>query len=199
MDDGRLIVLAAAALVGCRGAAAADDRDAGARRVTTRSAADHAQPGHGIDVPRTWRAMPAIADAAVDAARKVVDDADVHAHAWGEPARGCYLAIVELRGARRDTIAGLERDLQAALEAGAELAEWTTSPDSEDASQLTTRFTAGAFRGRAQVQLTVDGRGMPRALAAACFYNDRHPEACDGACVPLLAMLAPPPVPTHQP
>jgi hypothetical protein len=189
MDGRGLTVLIALSLVGCRGAAAADDRDA----APAAAPAAHA-PGHGIDVPAGWRELPAIADAAVAAATKIVDDAEVHAHAWGETSRGCYLAIVELVGSRRDTIPKLKRELQAALEASAELANWTTSPDNENDAEITTKFTAGRLKGAAHVHLAVDGLRMPRALAAACFYNERQPEVCEGACAPLLTMLAPPPV-----
>ncbi|MCB9561423.1 MAG: hypothetical protein H6709_15465 [Kofleriaceae bacterium] len=185
--DGRELIAALAAVAAapaCRGAVAAPAGDAAVEP-------SHDEPAHGIDVPATWRELPAIAEAAVDAAREVLAGATVHAHAWGEPARGCYLAVIDLHGQRRDTIAVVERELEAALGDAAEVTEWTTSPDAEDRAELGARFSAGRMRGQLRVRLQLDGRRLPHALAAACFYNDRQPELCDDTCAPLLAMLEP--------
>jgi hypothetical protein len=198
VDGVRLTAAAAAFAVGCGGAEA----DPG-RRDAAAAAPAH-EPRHGIDVPAAWRELPAAAAAAITAARGVLGDgSDVHAHAWGEPALGCYLAIVEARGAARGAIDTIAAELEAALTepGGVEITEWLSSPDAEDRSEIHARFTRGSppIRGQLRAELVLDSRRIPHAVAAACFYNDRHPAACDHACTPLLTMLArlePPPPPS---
>jgi hypothetical protein len=181
--DRRAVILAAAAAAACQGASA-DSPPAP-------QPAWSPEPRHGIDVPADWKELPEVAATAVTAARGVLDDATVHAHAWGEPSRGCYLAVVELHGKRRDSIATLKKELQASVGEGVELTDWTTSPDAEDSSQVEARFTGKGLTGQLRVQLILDRQRIPHALAAACFYNDREPATCENACTPLLAMLAP--------
>jgi len=160
------------------------------------------EPGHGVDVPTGWTEQPAIAEAAVAAAKQALaPDAAVHAHAWAEPARGCYLAIVEAHGTRREDLLKVIEQLQAGL-GDIELADWTTSPDAEDQAEINARFTTTvgdapsvAMAGRIRVHLARDRQRFPHAVAAACFYNDRQPAACDDACAPLLSMLEPLPLP----
>jgi len=179
----RRVLIAALAAAGCKGAAA--DRAAGDAGVWS------PEPRHGIDVPAGWKELPEVAAAAVTAARSALEGVDVHGHAWGEPSRGCYLAIVELHGRRRDTIANLEKELAASLGEGTEITGWTTSPDAEDASEIDGRFRTATMTGQVHAYLVLDRRRIPHALAAACFYNDREPAVCENACTPLLAMLAP--------
>lgn len=181
--DRRAVILAVAAAAGCKGASA--------EATAQEGPAWSPEPRHGLDLPRDWEELPEVAESAVHAALEVLDGVGVHAHAWGEPSRGCYLAVVELHGKRRDTIAGLKKELEAALGDRVELASWTTSPDSEDTSEITARFTGEAVRGQLHAHLVLDGQRIPHALAAACFYNDRQPTACENTCTPLLAMLAP--------
>lgn len=186
--DRRALILAAAVLVGCRGASAESTE-------TTESAASSPpawspEPRHGIDVPADWKELPEVAAAAVAAARGILEDVVTHGHAWGEPSRGCYLAVVELHGKRRDSIASLKKELEATVGAGVEITGWTSSPDAEDSSEVEARFT-GTLSGQLRAHLVLDRQRIPHALAAACFYNDRQPAACENACTPLLAMLAP--------
>jgi hypothetical protein len=174
------------ALIGCRGAAAATSDDASVATID--------EPNHGIDVPADWKELPSIGDAATAAAKQVLGaDAEVHAHAWGEPSRGCYLAIVDAAGTQRDTTRNLVAQLEAALTAHVELTEWTASPDAEDTAEINARFVAEAagMTGLARATMALDRRKLPHAVAAACFYNDRQPALCDNACAPLLAMLQP--------
>lgn len=192
MDVARLGALAALALA-CRGAEAQRPPDDGAASAAPPLAAD--EPGHGIDVPHDWRELPAIADAAVAASRATLD-ADVHAHAWGEPSRGCYLAVVAIDGRVADTTAAVVRELEAALRGGLDLGEWTTSADAEDRAEVAATFTRGGMTGELRAHVVRDGRRIPHVIGAACFYNDRQPSVCDHACTPLLAMLASPEPPT---
>ena len=180
---GRRALIVAAALAGCQGASA--------ESTPADLPAWSPEPRHGIDLPAEWKELPEVSATAVTAARNVLGDAHVHAHAWGEPSRGCYLAVVELHGKRRDSIPGLKKELEAAVGEGVELTAWTTSPDAEDSSQIEARFTGKGMTGQLRAQLMLDRRQVPHALAAACFYNDREPATCENACTPLLAMLAP--------
>jgi hypothetical protein len=149
------------------------------------------EPSHGIDVPADWKELPDVGSAAVAAAREILgEDADVHAHAWGETSRGCYLAIVEAHGARKDRLVDVADQLQAALGDAIEVKDWTTSPDAEDRSEIGARFTSADATGLLRAHLVLDGSKLPHAVAAACFYNDRQPAVCESACAPLLAMLA---------
>lgn len=185
--DGRRLIAIAALAAGCRGAAADPARDAGAADLGT------SEPRHGIDVPARWQELPAISDAAVNAAREVLGaDADVHAHAWGETARGCYLAIVEAHGAKRDSIAAIVAAIEPALDEGLTLSDWTSAPDADDRAAIGGRFAGtgpAAMRGLIRASVVLDRRKLPHALAAACFSNDRQPQVCDDACAPLLEML----------
>jgi len=189
--DGRGLALALVALVGCRGAAAASAEDAAAAAAPDLRPDE---PRHGIDMPPDWKELPVIADAATAAATRVLGaDAEVHAHAWGEPSRGCYLAIVDATGTERDTTRNLVAQLQTALAARVELTEWTASPDAEDTAEINARFQAkpAGMTGLVRATMALDRHKLPRAVAAACFYNDRQPALCDNACAPLLAMLQP--------
>lgn len=191
MDGLRLALLLLAA---CRGAAAAPGHDAAVRPAD--------EPRHGIDVPSDWKELPTIGAAATAAARQVLGDgAEVHTHAWGEPSRGCYLAIVDATGVKADTTRNLEEQLQAALAGHVELTEWTAAPDNDTTAEINARFTARAsgMTGLARVVMALDKNKLPHAVAAACFYNDRAPALCDNACAPLLAMLEPLPPPQASP
>jgi hypothetical protein len=189
--DGRgLIVAAIAGSAACRGALADN--------AVVADIDPAVEPRHGIDVPDDWRELPEVGSAAVAAARALLgEDANVHAHAWGEPSRGCYLAVVEAFGARKDRIIDVAGELQNALGASLEVTEWTASPDAETASEIQARFTgmapaAHGMSGLFHVHLALDAEKFPHAVAAACFYNDRQPALCENACVPLLAMLVAP-------
>jgi hypothetical protein len=156
------------------------------------------EPRHGIDVPADWRELPEVGVAATAAARELLGaDAKVHAHAWGEPSRGCYLTIVEAFGARKDRIVDVATELQSSLGSALEVSDWTASPDSEDVSEIQARFrgvapAAHGVSGLFHIHLALDADKFPHAVAAACFYNDRQPALCENACVPLLAMLVAP-------
>jgi len=188
VDVARLIGVLA--LAGCT-SAAADAPPPAAEAIAAKD-----EPRHGIDVPAVWKELPTVAEAASGAALAIAADAEVHAHAWGETARGCFLAIVALDGVRRDTMAGVVKTMQAAIDDGLEVQEWTSSPDAEDHAELQARFTGHGTRGQLRASLVLDARRIPHALAAACFYNDRQPSVCENACTPLLAqlqLLEPPP------
>jgi hypothetical protein len=189
--DGRGLIFVLGLAAACRGARA--DNAAPAADVDP-----DLEPRHGIDVPSDWRELPEVGASATAAARALLgEDAKVHAHAWGEPSRGCYLAIVEAFGARKDRIVDVATELQNGLGTALELTEWTSSPDSEDQSEIEARFrgqapAAQGMSGLFRVHLALDAQKFPHAVAAACFYNDRQPALCEDACVPLLAMLVAP-------
>lgn len=183
--------LAAACALGC-GRAAADVDD---------PPPTGPEPGHGLDPPRDWAEAPTIAAAAEAAARAALPDgATVHAHAWAEPSRGCYLAIVEAHAGSGRSPRDLVEQLQAGL-GGLELSEWRAEADGEALGAVETRFArapggdgaapARPLRGRLRALLAVDARQRAHGVAAACFHDDREPTRCDDACVPLLAMLQP--------
>jgi len=176
--------LIALAAIGCRGAA-------GESTAQGAPAIGGGEPKHGIDVPATWKELPAIAEAMRGGSRGVIGDAEVHAHAWGETARGCYLAVVAIDGNRRDSVAGVIKHLQAALDADLEIGEWTSTPDAEDHAEVGARFTGSGMTGQLRASIVLDGRRIPHTLTAACFYNDRQPGVCENACTPLLAMMSP--------
>ena len=59
--------------------------------------------------------------------------------------------------------------------------------------------SAPALRTLVANVVRLDSRRAPHAVVAACFHNDRQPAACESACAPLLAMLAPLTVPVEAP
>jgi hypothetical protein len=194
--DGVRLGLGALALFGaaCRGAQA--DPTSGDDAAEAPLGPD--EPRHGIDVPPEWTELPAVGHAAAGAARAAAPGVEAHGHAWGDPARGCYLAIVEVHGLRPDSIDHLRRELERSLTGRLDLGEWTSTPDAEDRAVLGASFSwrgphAGDPRisGSFRAYLALDSRRIAHARAATCFYNEREPTLCDDACAPLLVMLTP--------
>jgi hypothetical protein len=151
------------------------------------------QPGLAAALPADWIALPTVADAARTAATEVRDVATRTA-AWGDPAAGCYLLAVEVRGARRDRLRTVLDRLGWQLDAQAVMHAWQVPAVDVEPAELTGRLTVGGLTGAVRGLVSFDGRSLPRAGLAACFYNDRQPVDCEAACTLLLPQLQLPPV-----
>ncbi len=146
--------------------------------------ASEAGPTSGLTPPAGWSALPALATAAADAAKKAnvtVDDVE----AWGEPARGCYAAWIAIRGAG-GTPSEIAEPMLASL--ATELPGLTTSdvikpdPKAPDAGVLSLSFARPPYHGMVRAPIAKSG-----ALAVvACFWNVREPVACEAACSQLI-------------
>jgi hypothetical protein len=159
--------------------------------------------------PAGWKPLPPIATAVAAAAKAdgvVIDAAD----AFGEPARGCYVVRIALRGpaaaapaladqvldgfladgdpraapAGSPGVAAGSRDAAATRPGGISISE-LVKPSSDD-GVLGFAFARPPYHGRVRAQL-----GHGRIAAIACFANQREPLACDAACTRLLQDVPP--------
>jgi hypothetical protein len=89
-------------------------------------------------------------------------------HLWGDPARGCYAAIVEVPGGASAT------ELAAAI-TGAGIA--THDVVAGDGT-LALAFSRPPYDGRLRSELAKDGK----LTARACFWNTREPATCEAMC-----------------
>jgi len=150
-------------------------------------------PALGITPPADWKDLPTVADAATQAAKAVLGGAAaISAAAWGQPSRGCYLAAVAASGTKQDTLDELEKELRTAVGAGVSIGDWNVSPGGVDHEEIAATFTAATASAKLRGLVALDAQKFPHVAAAACFHNDREPAACESACAPLLAQLAPP-------
>jgi hypothetical protein len=151
------------------------------------------QPALAAALPADWVPLPTVAAAALAAAREV-PGVSAGAAAWGDPAAGCYLLATELRGAHRDRLRAVLDRMGWHLDAQAVMHAWQVPATDVDPAELTGRLTVGGLTGAVRGLVSFDGRALPRAGLAACFYNPREPRACEAACAQLLPQLQIPPV-----
>ena len=139
-----------------------------------------AQPKSGIQPPPGWTPQPAIASAAKAALGKQTIDA-VEAH--GEPAMGCYLLWMSVRGSgsAKDIAAQVVKGL-ADPAAERPLALTDVVQPTTEAGVLSFTFASAPYTGR--LRATV-GNGKIDTLA--CFWSEREPAACSTACTKLFA------------
>jgi hypothetical protein len=184
MAGDRLIV-AAALLAACDGASA--------QPTPAPVAAADVQPAVRAALPSTWIELPDVARAAITAAA-AVEGVTVASAAWGDPALGCYLLAIDLRGAGRDRLQVIVDRLGWHLDAQAAMHEWRPPAAQAEPADVTGRMTVGGLTGGFRGVVSVDARSLPRAGLAACFYNDREPGECEQACAALLPHVAAPPL-----
>jgi hypothetical protein len=156
-------------------------------------AAADVQPALRKALPATWIELPEVARAATTAAA-AVEGVALAAAAWGDPAFGCYVLALDLRGARRDRLQVVVDRLGWHLDAQAAMHEWKPPTAQAEPADVTGRMTVGGLTGAFRGVLSVDARSLPRAGLAACFYNDREPRECEQACAALLPHVAAPPL-----
>lgn len=131
-----------------------------------------------VAVPRAWTAQPAIADAARKAAGE-----DTEAAAWGDAGLGCFAAVVATRAERQNPEDALE-ELRAALARDLGLDGWTATP--ADARGTIAR---GGLRGEVRGAIAALPPRGAAVTVAACFHNERDPEACRAQCRGVLDSL----------
>lgn len=147
--------------------------------------ASEAGTGSGLTPPTGWQALPSLARAATEAAKR--DGITVDAvEAWGERARGCYAAWIALRGGGGAPDA-MAQQLVASLSADPALVGIAVrdviKPEPGAASGvLSFGFERGLYRGRLRATLASEGK----IAALACFWNQREPVACEQACTTLI-------------
>ncbi len=160
-------LIAIAAAGGCaRGEAAGDP-----------PAAAHAS---GVTAPKGWRAAPAIAKAAADAA-KSDRIAIAGSEAWSQPAMGCYAVWLSLTGSA-SAIDAAATELVAALDKAGVATRDVIKPAAGERGTLALGFDKLPYRGKLRAELASTGA----VTALACAWNQREPAACEGACVTLL-------------
>lgn len=146
--------------------------------------ASEAGPGSGLVPPSGWQPLPALATAAMDAAKGAGLQLD-GVEAWGETARGCYAAWLALRGASGapDVMAD---QVVTSLSAEPALAGIVVRDVIEPAAGaktgvLSLTFQRALYHGKLRATLASDGR----VEALACFWNQREPVACEQGCATL--------------
>jgi hypothetical protein len=151
------------------------------------------QPALAAALPAEWVPLPTVAAAATIGTAEV-KGVTVDAAAWGDPAAGCYVLAVDVRGAHRDRLRAVVDRMGWHLDAQAVMHAWQVPATEVDPGEITGRLTVGSLTGAVRGLVSFDARGLPRAGLAACFYNDREPRACESACAQLLPQLQVPPV-----
>lgn len=122
--------------------------------------------------PAGWVPLPQLATAATGVL------AGATADAWGEPAMGCYAAIMTFTA--KGKAGSIARRLRAQAEAAVKLRDVVEPAASAETGVLAFGFDKTPYRGR--VRVTIDAG----VTALACFWNDREPVACEAACTGLL-------------
>jgi hypothetical protein len=145
-----------------------------------------------VTVPAGWVTLPAVAQAGQIAAKVAARDRPLVVRSWGQPSLGCFATIVEITSTRAEHAARLAESFRATLASDGPVDGWTVTdgPTAEASATLTRGALTGAVRGR----LATDAAGVPHAVFAACFYNEREPARCQAACTGLLASLERPKV-----
>jgi hypothetical protein len=146
--------------------------------------ASQADTGSGLTPPQGWRALPTLAQAARDAAKRATLAVD-GAEAWGEPSRGCYAAWIALRGTgavpeamAQQLVTGLSADPSLI---GIVIRDVEKPAAGAQSGVLALKFQRALYSGRLRASLGSNG-----AIAAlACFWNQREPVACEQACIEL--------------
>jgi hypothetical protein len=157
-----------------------------AATITACAPADAQPPA--IEPPPGWTPQPAIAAAAKAAAGKQTVDG---VEAFGEPAMGCYMLWMSLRGtgSAKDVAEQLIASLAkpASTDPKAAKPQRTLAIDdvvkpTADTGVLSLAFTSPPYEGRMRVRL-----GGGKLVTLACFANQREPLACATACTAVLA------------
>ncbi len=99
--------------------------------------------------------------------------------AWGEPAAGCYVVWLELRGAAGDAPALADQVLGNLTGLAVEGVEPPSA--TETAGVLAFTFARPPYRGGLRARL-----GQGEIAATACFGNGREHVACDTTCARVL-------------
>jgi hypothetical protein len=171
----------------------ADRRLAGALAAITSLAtascrASEADVGHGLVPPAAWQQLPELAAAAADAL--AASGAGVAGRAaWGDPARGCYAAWLELRGGQGGAEAIAARLLDGVTAepalSGIAVREVVAPAAGTTTGVLAFAFTRVPYEGRVRAAIGPGGH----IGALACFWNEREPIACEGGCVQLIGSM----------
>jgi hypothetical protein len=130
-----------------------------------------------ITVPSTWASQPTIAAAAEHAV-------PAGAMAWGDPGRGCFAAIVGVRGERQSVAAALEqtrRNLSTTLG----LTDWSAT-----ASEGRGLVARGTMRGIVRTAALSASTGTA-VIIATCVANPRGPDACLALCQGVMTTFDP--------
>ena len=149
----------------------------------SRGEAAPASSSSGLVAPKGWRAAPAIAKAAADAAHS---DAVTVAgsEAWAQPAMGCYAVWLSLAGAA-SSIDAQAGELVTAIDKAGVTSRDVVKPPAGERGALSLGFDKPPYRGKLVAMLTSTGA----ITALACAWNQREPAACEAACAPLLGSL----------
>lgn len=146
-----------------------------------------AAPTSGLTPPAGWVALPQLATATT-AAIAADHVALVGSEAWGDLARGCYAAWVAVRGrgAAADVmatqlLASVRNDVT-----GIAIRDLVQPAAGTDHGTLSFAFDRATYHGRLRAELTTNQGSI---VALACFWNQREPTACAGACTSLLGSM----------
>lgn len=131
-----------------------------------------------VTVPADWRAQPTVARAAAAAA-----GADAEVAAWGEPGLGCFAIVVATRAPHQHPEDALE-ELRVALTEALGLDGW-----SADATAGRGRIARAPMTGELRGTVAVAAPKGAQVTLAACFYNQRDPDACRAQCAGVLDSL----------
>lgn len=164
----------AAALVACSSSDAAPGAGGTPPGVNPPFAAPRAQLA---TPPAGWVPMPQLATAATG----VLAKANATADAWGEPAMGCYAAIVTF--AAKGKAGALAKALRKQVEAAVKVSDVVEPAANAETGVLALTFEKAPYRGRARVAIDAG------VTALACFWNDREPVACEAACTALIGSM----------
>lgn len=122
--------------------------------------------------PAGWVPMPQLATAATGAIGGSTADA------WGEPAMGCYAAIVTFSA--KGKAGGIAKALRTQVESAVKVSDVVEPAATAETGVLAFAFEKAPYRGRARVSIDAG------VTALACFWNDREPDACAAACTALI-------------
>jgi hypothetical protein len=192
MDGAGLIAVAVAIALGAAACSdAAADRPAPTPAPAPAPAAASAVFDHlRITPPAGWVRMPAVEDAAAQAAAKM-PSAVTSVEAWGDPGAGCYAVAVDARGVNAESIARSVERLAAGLKSLGVDAKALPKPVDETID-APLPIKTGELTGTARVRVFRGADKHPQAVALACAGNAREPERCTSQCQALLLQMAPP-------
>jgi hypothetical protein len=196
--------VACAAAVGCDAPARAQGSGSAASAVATPDAPDVATPDAATPdvttpdltttapfaLPPGWRPQPPLAEAGMTAASRGAGGRAIAVEAWGDPGLGCFVTLVAVTGTRGEKVATIAAELETTLAAGFQVADWSVIDG--QVAELSGRIVGTDRRGAVRGHVVVSPAGVPRAVVAACFYNEREPVRCDAACTALLTSLEAP-------
>ena len=141
----------------------------------------------GVKPPDGWRAQPAIAKAAKDAFGKSKNVDGVEA--YGEPAMGCYMLWMSLRGSgsAKDVAEQLVKGLVADPKDKRKLEITDVVKPTADEGLLSLVFASPPYKGRLRARL-----GKGKIVTLACFSSEREPRQCESICTTVLATAGAP-------